>query len=136
METSTTTGGLKEVGMKVRKWHGNSVFDKASYHTEDGWTAEDINEEIGGIMSSGQGPSSWGYEALYGGWKGAWISELVSLLSPEEKKEVWKAMNTPEKIEIGTGEGDGTWLACEVEWFAELLGVKIKITKPSWEEEK
>jgi len=113
--------------------HDGSCFDASNYE-ETTMTPEEIVEEIGGIMSSGQGPSDWGYSVMHSGWKGAQIEKLFALLAPEEKRIVWNALNSPEKMEIGTGEGDGTWLQCEIEWFAEKLGVKIEVIPANWKE--
>ena len=99
-------------------------------------TAQWIAEDIGGWLSSGQGAQDYSYGAIYGGWKGARIEKVVSLLSPAEKKEVWVALNTPEPMEIGDGDGDGSFPVYEIEFLAELLGVQIKVTKATWNEEK
>jgi len=120
--------------MKVLRFnYDGNIFD-ASCYEETTMTPEEIVEEIGEIMSSGQSSSDWGYSVMHSGWKGAQIGKLFSLLSSEEKRLVWNALNSPEKMEIGTGEGDGTWLQCEIEWFAEQLGVKIEVIPASWKE--
>lgn len=83
--------------MKVMRLNYGELNKKdAPTYVEDDYTLEQIVEEISNIMESGQGPSSWGVGALIDGWKGRQITNLVSLLSPEEKKEIWKELNSPE----------------------------------------
>ena len=111
-------------------------YERAFLEENAEGTAEDIVNEFDGVLTSGQGARDYSSEAFYGGWKGTAIQAIVQYLSHEEKKEVWKALNSGENgpIVIGTGEGDGTYPQYELEFLAETLGIKIEITPASWKE--
>lgn len=120
--------------MKIMKFnHSGSMYDSSCYDEVE-MDIKKFVEELGEWMSSGQGPSSWGIESLENGWKGAWFTNSISKLTPEEKKEVWKELNSPEPMEIEENEYDGGWSAAEIKWFADTLGVKIAVTKATWKE--
>lgn len=84
---------------------------------------ETILQQLDGILTSGQGSMDYSSSAFYGGWKGRNIEELFSLLTEEEKKQVWEAFSN----DIVLGDGDGTYPPYEVEFIGETLGYEVTV---------